>query len=317
MTKPLTIKRDLSLPKDNAGLTEEVRAIRVPENKATFVFNEKSFDRVEVISCDYELEKDQNLLIDVKNDALKMHFRLSGESSCFCDEGGSFSLKSGEHSLMFHNNCETKVVMNPTQNQGKFIEIMLSRSLFERFFEGGNDFQQQFLNQTMKKNHVWTDRSLNITPKMFALLQEMKDDTYQGHLKKLYLEAKITELMVLQVDAFDKTKDLPKLTAQELDQIQYAKVLIEQNIQTPLTIQQLSRIVGLNIKKLTIGFKTVFQTTIFEYAKAYRMLEAKRLLLDQKWYVNEVAEHLGYKNPQHFTVAFKKYYGVVPRLFKG
>ncbi|MCC9041578.1 helix-turn-helix domain-containing protein [Myroides sp. M-43] len=44
---------------------------------------------------------------------------------------------------------------------------------------------------------------------------------------------------------------------------------------------------------------------------------AKRLLLDHKWYVGEVSEHLGYKNPQHFTVAFKKYYGVLPSLFKG
>ncbi|MDM1352389.1 helix-turn-helix transcriptional regulator [Myroides marinus] len=316
MTKQLTIKRDVSSPKKTNVLTEQVREIAIPQNQATFVFNEKSFESVEVISCDYSLVKSQDLLIDVRDDALKMHFRLSGESNCYCDEQGAFGLKSGQHSLMFHNNCETKVVMDPTQNKGKFIEIMLSRNLFERFFEQGNDFQKRFLEQTNLKKHVWTDRSLQITPEMLWLLSDMQKDTYTGNLKKLYLEAKITELMLLQVDAFDTINNPNKLSTQDLDKIQYTKTLIEQNIQSPLTIQQLSGEVGLNMKKLTTGFKAVFQTTIFEYTNKQRMAEAKRLLLDQKWYVGEVSDYLGYKNPQHFTVAFKKYYGSLPSQFK-
>lgn len=316
MTKQLTIKRDVSSPKQTNILTEQVREIAIPQSQATFVFNEKSFESVEIISCDYSLVKSQDLLIDVRNDALKMHFRLSGESNCYCDEQGNFGLRSGQHSLMFHNNCETKVVMDPTQNKGKFIEIMLSRSLFEKFFEQGNDFQKRFLEQTNVKQHVWTDRSLQMTPEMLWLLSDMQKDTYTGNLKKLYLEAKITELMLLQVDAFNTINDTNKLSIQDLDKIQFSRTLIEQNIQNPLTIQQLSHEVGLNMKKLTTGFKAVFQTTIFEYTNKHRMAEAKRLLLDQKWYVWEVSDYLGYKNPQHFTVAFKKYYGSLPSQFK-
>lgn len=319
MNKQLIIERDLIGQQSNSILTEEVRELSVPDSESNFLFDEKSFDGVQVISCDYALERSQDLLIDVRNDALKMHFRLAGESNCYCDEQGGFGLKTGEHSLMFHSNCETKVVMNPTADKGKFIEVMITRSLFEQFFEQGNDFQKRFLDLATSKSHVWTDQSLKITPEMFAILTDLQKDTYTGHLKKLYLEAKMTELMLLQVDAFDKAKanDSLKFTTQELDKIQYAKALIEQHIQEPLTVQQLSREVSLNMKKLTTGFKAVFQTTIFEYANSYRMHEAKRLLLDHKWYVGEVSEHLGYKNPQHFTVAFKKYYGVLPSLFKG
>lgn len=319
MNKQLIIERDLIGQQSNSILTEEVRELSVSDSESNFLFDEKSFEGVQVISCDYALERSQDLLIYVRNDALKMHFRLAGESNCYCDEQGGFGLKAGEHSLMFHSNCETKVVMNATADKGKFIEVMITRSLFEQFFEQGNDFQKRFLDLATSKSHVWTDQSLKITPEMFAILTDLQKDTYTGHLKKLYLEAKMMELMLLQVDAFDKAKanDTSKFTTQELDKIQYAKALIEQHIQEPLTVQQLSREVSLNMKKLTTGFKAVFQTTIFEYANSYRMLEAKRLLLDHKWYVGEVSEHLGYKNPQHFTVAFKKYYGVLPSLFKG
>ncbi|MDR0229752.1 MAG: AraC family transcriptional regulator [Flavobacteriaceae bacterium] len=318
MSKQLIIERNLNTIREHNTLTEEVRELIVPDRNAVFLFDEKSFEQVQVISCDYKLEEKQDLLIDVHNDALKMHFRLSGESNCYCSEGGSFGLQSGEHSLMFHNNCETKVVMQPTEKKGKFIEIMISRRLFEHYFEEGNDFQKRFLEQANVKTHVWTNRSLKITPEMFAILQDMQKDTYNGYLKKLFLEAKFTELMLLQVDAFDKVKitDTTKYSTQELDKIHYVKVLIEQHINNPLTIAQLSRQVGLNTKKLTMGFKAVFQTTVFDYVKSYRMQEAKRLLLDCNWYVGEVAEHLGYKNAQHFTVAFKKYYGILPSLFK-
>ncbi len=46
------------------------------------------------------------------------------------------------------------------------------------------------------------------------------------------------------------------------------------------------------------------------------MNEARRLLLSGEMNIAEVADTVGYKNPNHFTTAFKKYFGFVPSELK-
>jgi AraC-like DNA-binding protein len=46
------------------------------------------------------------------------------------------------------------------------------------------------------------------------------------------------------------------------------------------------------------------------------MYEAHRLLLDEQMYVNEVADLVGYKHPHHFTAAFKRKFGIMPKELK-
>jgi AraC-like DNA-binding protein len=46
------------------------------------------------------------------------------------------------------------------------------------------------------------------------------------------------------------------------------------------------------------------------------MEKAKEILSKRGMNISEVAYEVGYKNPQHFTVAFKKYFGYVPSKLK-
>jgi AraC-like DNA-binding protein len=46
------------------------------------------------------------------------------------------------------------------------------------------------------------------------------------------------------------------------------------------------------------------------------MERAKYLLMDSGKSISEVSDEIGYKNPQHFTVAFKKKFGLSPKNFK-
>ena len=60
----------------------------------------------------------------------------------------------------------------------------------------------------------------------------------------------------------------------------------------------------------------MFHTTIFAYYNGLRMERAKYLLMDSGKSISEVSDEIGYKNPQHFTVAFKKKFGLSPKNFK-
>ena len=87
------------------------------------------------------------------------------------------------------------------------------------------------------------------------------------------------------------------------------------NINDPFSIEELARVAGLNRTKLQEGFKELFGTTIFGYISDTRLEEARRHILDpgSVLSIGEIAALSGYKNPQHFTAAFKKKFGYLPR----
>ena len=96
-----------------------------------------------------------------------------------------------------------------------------------------------------------------------------------------------------------------------------AKELIEEHIQKTISIEELSKLVGLNTFKLKTGFKALFNSTIYSYLTSVRMIYAKKLISSGENNISETAHLVGYKNPQHFTTDFKKLYGYLPsELYK-
>jgi AraC-like DNA-binding protein len=74
--------------------------------------------------------------------------------------------------------------------------------------------------------------------------------------------------------------------------------------------------IGLNDFKLKKGFKELFGTTVFSYLNELKMDYAKRLILDEKKTIYEVAMTLGYSEPHHFYAAFKRRFGYSPGELK-
>ncbi len=76
-------------------------------------------------------------------------------------------------------------------------------------------------------------------------------------------------------------------------------------------IEKLSRISAMSPTSLKTKFKKYYGETLFGYYQKNK-LEHARKLLDNKVPVKVVATEIGYSNPSHFTLAFKKEYGVSP-----
>lgn len=79
------------------------------------------------------------------------------------------------------------------------------------------------------------------------------------------------------------------------------------------TIRALAREVGLNEKKLKQGFRRQFGDTVHGYLTAARMAEARRLLASGDLSVTDVCLKIGYANPSHFALQFRRAHGVTPR----
>ncbi len=98
----------------------------------------------------------------------------------------------------------------------------------------------------------------------------------------------------------------------EREKIQEARLIIEQSIDQPHTIRELSRKVAMNECYLKKGFKTIVGKTIHEYQQEQRIARAKELLQQQGCTVTDVANILGYSSISHFSTAFKRVTGMKP-----
>jgi len=98
----------------------------------------------------------------------------------------------------------------------------------------------------------------------------------------------------------------------EREKIWEAQRVMEQTIDQPLTIKELSRKVAMNECYLKKGFKTLTGKTINEYQQELRIAKARKLLQQEGQTVSEVAVVLGYSSISHFSTAFKKATGMKP-----
>jgi len=106
-----------------------------------------------------------------------------------------------------------------------------------------------------------------------------------------------------------------RLRERDIARLNDIKKLIETRYSQHHTLQQLAQQTGLNRRKLTEGFKTLFGTGVNEYLIAQRMKQAA-ILLHQGLNVGTVAEQVGYIGQGSFSRAFKRYYSVSPKQFQ-
>lgn len=147
------------------------------------------------------------------------------------------------------------------------------------------------------------------------VIAEITNGEFEGHLKMLYVKAKIIELITLQL-AHQEEEQKIKLKPEEIEKMQRVKDLIESNLDKSFTLTNLAQIAGTNEQYLKKHFKALYQHTVFAYALSCKMQKAKELLLTGTHRITEIAEMVGYQHATHFTNAFKKFFGYLPRSVK-
>ncbi|MEM8612709.1 MAG: AraC family transcriptional regulator [Cyanobacteria bacterium P01_H01_bin.105] len=160
------------------------------------------------------------------------------------------------------------------------------------------------------------------TPLMAIALQQILQCPYQGAARRLYLESKGLELIALYLGQL-KTS-LPaspsvkgrRLKPEDISRIYQARDILIRNIHTPPSLLSLARQVGINDCKLKRGFRQVFGTTVFGYLHSYRMEQAARLLQTNQMMVTGVAAAVGFTNRGAFAAAFRRKFGVNPRVYQ-
>lgn len=169
------------------------------------------------------------------------------------------------------------------------------------------------------KPFVFWKQPRSISPELGRTLEEIISCPFEGHLKRTYLQSKVTTLLLdMMVEMHSGPEhnpnlDLPKA---DLDSLRIVERYIKANLNTILSISHLTDVAGFNASKLKRDFKKVYGTTVFKYITKLRMETAGQLIRNNGITIAEAAHEVGYSNPQHFTNAFKRTLGYLPSELK-
>jgi len=225
--------------------------------------------------------------------------------------------KENTHNIFYTTNYKGTFKI-PAFEQVNYLSIILSKDFYYHIINEDWELHEKFSkNILLKKSSYLTSKYIPFTPAIQWVIHEIKNCNRQGALKKMYIETKIKELLIHQLEAITEQPTLNEAVHEdEYSKLQEAKLILEKDFVHAPGLTELSRMISLNEFKLKKGFKACFGTTVKSYIIKLRMEYAKELFKSKASTVSEVAYKCGYKDVSHFSAAFKSFYGFSPQKIK-
>lgn len=159
----------------------------------------------------------------------------------------------------------------------------------------------------------------NYSIKAADIVEEINEKELSGFLRILFLESKLLEMLVLQIDQYldDQEEDrLPKIIRRsEIEKVNRASNIIKNDLEKNHSVDSLAKEVGTNINKLQEGFKYMYNLTVNKYMQQVKLEAARDLLTSEDYNISEIVQKIGLNNRSYFSKVFKEKYGVSPKYF--
>lgn len=272
---------------------------------------------IDQVSLQHKTKQEKQVLRDQKH--IELFFLFQGEHFYNSNKKQRVNTSTGRFSFFHLPNIDGSLAFNPIEGNYSSIGIELSIEYLERVFNGDLELLGEFGKSLYSERESAFSSNVMIQPQMKRVLQDLVHNDYTGTMKKMYIESKIVEVL-LQVIKYggESRYDLSggSLSRSDIDKLYYVRELVSNNLQNPYSLRELSRLAGINEFKLKKGFKEIFSTTIFNHLYDERMVLGQKLLIEQDTSIADIAQQVGYKNPTHFTAAFKRKFNELPKEVK-
>ena len=98
----------------------------------------------------------------------------------------------------------------------------------------------------------------------------------------------------------------------------FAKMLdyINRNLHTPISLEDLAKLVGHDPAYLCRIFKREFGITPMKYINELKIIRAKELLMNSNMSITEISEHLGFNSVNYFSKCFKRKKNITAQGYK-
>ena len=252
---------------------------------------------------------------EVDVDLIQFHFGIKGRAKFIFNQGRYALDLREEISLFLYNPQKELPVHLEIAPHSWVISVLVSIKKFHGFFSEQAD-HIPFLSPDNSDKKYYKDEKIN--PSMAIVLSQLFHFNLHPSIKKLYFKGKIYELLSLY---FNRNEDpnaeqCPFLIDEEnVLKIRKAKDYVIANMAEPPGLQELADEVGINLKKLKMGFRQIYGDTVYSFLFDYKMDYARKMLDSGSYNVNEVGLRIGYSTSSHFIAAFKKKFGTTPKKY--
>lgn len=162
------------------------------------------------------------------------------------------------------------------------------------------------------KEDFVTGPGFYLSPDMLNVVHKIFNTEYKGYTRKIFMESQIKELLAHFYSHLENKELQSSIPLEEIEKLFNAKEIIANNLNTPPTLSELSKMIGLNNNKLKKNFKELFGVPVFKYLQNERLTKAYDLLKSKEKNVQEVAWFVGYESLSSFSNAFQKRFGYRP-----
>ncbi|AQW94702.1 AraC family transcriptional regulator [Elizabethkingia anophelis] len=288
------------------------------ENKALAgSIQEIYFEGVLIKYFNFKLFQSVHFEYKTNMEAVGMHFALDGhlllkefvlDTPLLYDEN--------KQSIIYRNGTEGEV--NMEAENINFLNIYLTPQFFmkylpteiKKFSSFGRDIYHE-------DSCILGDDVYKINGKTNSIINDIIKCNFSGHFKKMFLKSKIIELLLVQFQQQMKfEKKIYTLKEDNVSKMYDIKDYLIENLYENLSLSQIAKTFGTNINILKTGFKEVFDTSVFKFIHDEKMKIARHIIETRDISISEVAYMMGYNQPQNFTAAFKRKYGILPRRIK-
>ncbi len=244
------------------------------ENTAKGQIDELKFcDGLSLIKSDIIFKEDCNLKLNTNSKNMLFTFLLDG-STKYNSKYSHFDIDAKkDHITVVMDNHSEGIKKYAKNIHLKSVQLILSEEYFNSIIF--DEFKDNQLIKRFNKNIDFLEcikfNKIDIQSKIN--IHEIFNTPLSGSFNKLYLQSKIfdilhSEIKLLLNSNLNDVKNL-KFSQYDIDALYAVKDILIQNMQSPPSLIELSKMVKLNEFKLKTGFKKLFKTTpygfLFEY----------------------------------------------------
>ena len=252
---------------------------------------------------------------EVTSGLIQFHFGLKGIGKFIFNQGNyTLDLKEEKSLLLYNPQKELPLNLELAPNSWA-ISVIISIKKFHTLFSTEANYITFLSDDNKDKKYYKED---NISPSMAIVLSQLFHYNLNPSIKNLYYKGKGYELLSLYFNRNDdpNAEQCPFLIDEDnVTKIKKAKEIIISNMAEPPSLQELADEIGLNLKKLKMGFKQIYGDTVYGFLFDYKMDYARKLLDSGSYNVNEVGLKIGYSTGSHFIAAFKKKFATTPKKY--
>ena len=261
----------------------------------------------------YRMDKDERFTDTGHLPELELQFGLNNSFSCESEGLGARILHDGSFNLQYVPNVDSELDFEKGRLYST-LDVILNPTLLARlaqYFPVLDSFLEKVARQEAA---ILCPLDQSTSFEMKKIIEAILRNPYTGGTQEFYIAAKVVELLIVILEKITHHPTLERIffPKDEIERIYAAKDVLLSDFEKPITLAILSRKVGLNTTKLKTGFRQFYGSSIAAFRLHARMKEATMRLNNTTDSVSDISYATGFANSQHFSKAFRKYYGYTP-----